>query len=137
MCIGFRFSFQFGFHNIVVTCLIVIFTTVGYMNGIPVVPSRFSVHVLCSLVQLPLGQSTSKCCQYKVFLAFRDPAFPEQDLSSTCPHKYCTTVISECVQSSIILICERVSTVHFICNPAQWSSFSFQAILLIFPIHFF
>src|SRR6218665_1019819 len=49
------------------------FATVGYnvyMNG-PALPSFYD-HVLRSLGQFPLAQSTSEYCQSKIFSAFHD-----------------------------------------------------------------
>jgi len=77
------------------------------------------------LVQFLLAQSTSTCCQSKIFSAFHDLVFPQQDLSTSCP-QYCPTVVSWCVQSNVIFVHEHVlKTVHFwhlpARKPAHWS----------------
>jgi len=86
------------------------FANVGYMNR-SVLPS-FCGHVLFSFVQFLLAQSTSEYCQSKMFSASHDLAFPQPDLSSSCP-QCCAMVVSLYVQSSVIFVRERVATIHF------------------------
>src|SRR6218665_1987695 len=92
MCNGFRF-FLSNWPDIVVTCLIGVFATVGYMHGL-VLSSVSSGHVLRSLGQLPpVTQSASNVVNPR----YPRPSATSLSLNKTCHQaaisNHCTTVV--------------------------------------------